>query len=91
MSKPSCEHIGAATLLPVSEEENVCQECAKTGGTWAHLRKCLECGSVLCCDSSPNRHATQHFKKEGLPAVISAEEGEKWAWCYIDKVLTPYT
>ncbi len=62
-----------------------CEECLKTGSTWVHLRLCLECGHVGCCDSSPNRHATKHFASIGHPIVRSLEPAEKWNWCYIDK------
>lgn len=59
-----------------------CDECVKTGDSWVHLRTCQECGTTLCCDSSPNKHATAHYKSHGHPVVVSAEPGESWAWCY---------
>lgn len=86
----SCTHIDQTILLPTAEGENVCQECVKTGDRWVHLRKCQSCGVVLCCDSSPNKHATQHFRESQHPVVISAEPGERWAWCYVDQVLNRY-
>lgn len=67
-----------------------CEECVKTGSDWVHLRTCQTCGVTLCCDSSPNRHMTAHFQKTGHPVVISAERGEKWAWCYADQVFFEY-
>ena len=62
-----------------------CEECMRTGGTWVHLRKCLTCGHVGCCDSSAGRHATQHFLDTGHPVMVSAEPGETWRWSYVDK------
>ena len=62
-----------------------CEDCLKTGDTWINLRMCLTCGYVGCCDSSPNKHATRHFKQTGHPIVQSFKEDEDWVWCYIDK------
>lgn len=64
-----------------------CQECLATDDEWVHLRECLSCGHIGCCDSSPNRHATAHFRGEGHPLVRSFEPGEAWAWCYLDEFL----
>ncbi len=61
-----------------------CEEGLKMGSTWVHLRMCLECGHVGCCDSSPNRHARAHFQETQHPIIQSAERGENWRWCYID-------
>ena len=63
-----------------------CEECLKTGGTWVHLRMCMECGKVGCCDSSRNKHATAHFRESWHPIVRSIEPGEDWQLCYADKV-----
>ena len=63
-----------------------CEECLKMGDTWVHLRMCLECGHVGCCDSSKNRHARAHFHETEHPLIQSAERGEDWRWCYIDEV-----
>ena len=63
-----------------------CEECLKTGSRWVHLRLCLECGHVGCCDSSPNKHATKHFHKTTHPIVRSFEPGEAWGWCYADQI-----
>src|SRR5579862_2699972 len=65
---------------------NGCEECLKTGDTWVHLRLCLECGHVGCCDSSKNKHATKHFHRTKHPIMKSFERGENWGWCYIDEV-----
>lgn len=67
-----------------------CQECLAIGGAWVHLRLCLTCGHVGCCDSSRNRHATRHFRDTEHPVIRSFEPGEEWDWCYVDEVmLTP--
>ena len=63
-----------------------CVECLASGGRWVHLRRCVECGHVGCCDSSPGRHATAHFRETGHPLVQSFEPGEEWFWCYVDQV-----
>src|SRR6202158_4784086 len=63
-----------------------CEDCLKTGDTWVHLRMCLECGHVGCCDSSKNRHATKHFHKSKHPLMRSIEPGETWTWCYVDEI-----
>jgi len=63
-----------------------CEECLKTGGRWVHLRLCLTCGHVGCCDNSPGRHATRHFHNTGHPLIRSFERGEDWGWCYIDEL-----
>jgi uncharacterized UBP type Zn finger protein len=62
-----------------------CEDCLKIGSRWVHLRECLTCGHVACCDSSPNRHATKHFKSSGHAIVTSVEPGETWVWCYVDE------
>ena len=64
-----------------------CEECLKTDGWWVHLRLCLTCGHVGCCDDSPGRHATQHFHRSQHPIMRSLEPGEDWAWCYVDEVV----
>ena len=62
-----------------------CEECLQSGDRWLHLRLCLVCGHVGCCDSSKNKHATQHFHETQHPLVRSLERGESWAWCYADE------
>jgi uncharacterized UBP type Zn finger protein len=64
-----------------------CEECLKIGGRWLHLRLCLSCGHVGCCDSSPGKHATKHFHQSRHPLARSLEPGEDWAWCYVDQVV----
>jgi uncharacterized UBP type Zn finger protein len=63
-----------------------CEECLKTKGTWVHLRLCLTCGHVGCCDNSPGKHASKHFHELNHPIVRSFEPGETWGWCYADEV-----
>ncbi|WP_406696346.1 UBP-type zinc finger domain-containing protein [Singulisphaera sp. Ch08] len=90
-----CKHV--IDLEPVSARTRGCEECLKMGTPWVHLRLCLSCGHVGCCDSSPGRHATRHFHQSGHPVIASYEPGERWAWCYLDEVdmdlparFTPY-
>ena len=64
----------------------VCEECVAEGTRWVHLRQCLVCGHVACCDSSPRRHATAHFHDSGHPVMQSAEPGEAWRWCFVHHV-----
>jgi uncharacterized UBP type Zn finger protein len=78
----ACSHLDQ--IRDVSPNTRGCEECLKTGGRWVHLRMCLSCGHVGCCDSSPNRHATRHFHESTHPIVQSIEPGEDWRWCYVD-------
>ncbi len=63
-----------------------CEECLAMGDSWVHLRMCLECGHVGCCDSSKNKHATRHFRATNHPIMRSIERGEDWMWCFVDEV-----
>ena len=63
-----------------------CEECLRIGGWWVHLRLCLTCGHVGCCDQSPNRHATQHFQDWEHPIMRSFQPDEDWGWCYVDEI-----
>ncbi len=84
LSNP-CAHVGEATIRSVTRPARGCEDCLRTGSLWVHLRACLTCGHVGCCDASPNKHATAHFHATGHPIVSSAEPGETWAWCYVDR------
>jgi hypothetical protein len=64
-----------------------CEDCLQIGSSWVHLRLCLTCGHVACCDSSPQRHARRHAQVAGHPIVQSFEPGEDWRWCFIDEIL----
>ena len=66
---------------------NGCEDCIKAGEPWVHLRICLTCGHVGCCDTSKHKHATRHFAATGHPLIESFEPGEAWGWCYLDEVL----
>ena len=79
-----CEHLRSAPDLP-GPDGRQCEDCVREGTTWVHLRRCLHCGHVGCCDSSPRRHATRHFEESGHPVVRSAEAGETWRWCFVDE------
>ena len=74
----------------VTPNTNGCEECLKTGGHWVHLRLCLTCGHVGCCDASPGKHATKHFKATSHPIMQSIEPGERWGWCYIDEAMLQF-
>lgn len=79
-----CSHLAAIRTLPEAADRN-CEACTAMGDTWVHLRMCLECGLVGCCDSSKNRHATRHHQASGHPVARSIEPGERWVWCYLDE------
>jgi len=81
---PSCTHV--QNLHPVEPRTDGCEECLKMGDEWVHLRLCLSCGHVGCCDDSKNRHATKHFRATKHPMIRSLEPGEHWMWCYVDQV-----
>lgn len=80
-----CKHlIKAKPIEP--KTPNGCEECLKIGDTWFHLRLCLTCGHVGCCDQSKNKHATKHFREINHPVIKSFEKGEDWKYCYIDDI-----
>ena len=80
-----CTHLDV--IREVSAGADGCQDCLATGDSWVHLRLCMTCGHVGCCDSSPNKHATKHFRRTGHPIIRSFEPGEDWGWCYEDEVM----
>jgi Zn-finger in ubiquitin-hydrolases and other protein len=83
----ACEHLSAAPLTPAPADfEPVCLDCIALDGWWVHLRRCLACDHIACCDSSPAKHATAHALATGHPVIASAEPGEHWRWCYLDEV-----
>jgi len=79
-----CTHFDPAVNTPPSGTG--CVECLATGGRWVHLRRCLECGHIGCCDNSPGKHATAHFHSEAHPIIQSFEPGEDWFYCYVDDI-----
>jgi uncharacterized UBP type Zn finger protein len=80
-----CTHLDQISDVE-PQTPNGCGECRKVGDRWVHLRLCLSCGEVNCCDSSPNKHATKHFHASGHPLIQSFQPGENWIWCYVDEV-----
>lgn len=85
----ACAHIDSIhSVIPA--RQLACEECVKTGSRWLHLRTCQTCGVTLCCDSSPNRHATGHARASTHPVVASAEPGERWLYCYPDDAFAEY-
>ena len=80
-----CRHLDQ--IVVTTTDTQVCEDCVKIGDDWVHLRLCMSCGHVGCCDSSKNRHATRHFQHTGHPLVRSLEPGERWIWCYADEVM----
>jgi uncharacterized UBP type Zn finger protein len=84
MTKNRCEHFDQIQGKEPRSPKG-CEECLKMGSRWVHLRLCLTCGHVGCCDNSPNRHATAHFHGTSHPIIRSFEPGEDWGWCYVDE------
>ena len=78
-----CRHLDA--IQEVVPSADGCEDCLRTGDAWVHLRLCLTCGHVGCCDSSKNKHARAHFRATKHPIVQSFEPGEDWRWCYVDE------
>jgi len=81
-----CDHLNEAKKI--EPKTKGCEECLKSGDKWVQLRVCLECGHVGCCDSTKDKHATAHFEKTKHPVMASAEPGDNWMWCYVDKVMS---
>lgn len=85
----TCAHIDALGDLKKSKQ-HVCEECVKLGARWVHLRTCQTCGVTLCCDSSPNHHASKHARASQHPVISSAEPGERWVYCFPDEAYAEY-
>jgi uncharacterized UBP type Zn finger protein len=87
MADSPCSHLDRIAVQPppLNEVEG-CEECLKIGSSWVHLRICLSCGKVGCCDSSPNRHASAHARESEHPIIRSMEPGEDWSYCFVDDV-----
>jgi uncharacterized UBP type Zn finger protein len=81
-----CTHLDQIAITELPESVDGCEDCLLTGGAWLHLRICLQCGHVGCCDSSPNRHATAHSQSSGHQIIRSLEPGETWSWCFVDEI-----
>jgi tellurite resistance protein TerC len=84
-AKATCIHLDQ--VPDAAPRAGGCEECLALGERWVHLRLCLTCGHVGCCDSSPNKHATAHWRHTGHPIIRSLEPGERWKWCYVDRLM----
>jgi len=84
--QPTCTHLNSIVVTELPDSVDGCEDCLREGGVWLHLRICLECGHVGCCDDSPNRHATKHANADSHPLIRSLEPGEDWCWCYVDNL-----
>jgi uncharacterized UBP type Zn finger protein len=80
-----CSHLDAVKITELPESSDGCVDCLATGDPWCHLRICLSCGHVGCCDDSPNRHASAHAAATGHPLIRSIQPGEDWSWCFVDE------
>ena len=85
----ACTHITSIQDVKTARRQE-CEECVKIGATWVHLRTCQSCGATLCCDSSPNRHASKHARASHHPVIASAETGERWLYCFVDDAFAEY-
>jgi len=81
-----CKHLAQVRAVEPKAPDG-CEECLASGDEWVHVRLCLECGHVGCCDDSPNRHATKHFGKTKHPIMRSFEPGEDWGFCFVDQLM----
>lgn len=81
----SCKHLEQAGD-PAPRTPDGCEECLKAGEEWVHLRRCLTCGHIGCCDDSKNKHATQHYRKVKHPVIQSFQPDESWRWCFVDEL-----
>jgi len=82
----SCTHLDQVAIHTLPESVEGCEDCLASGGKWLHLRICLACGRVGCCDSSPGRHASAHARAADHPLIRSLEPGEVWGWCFADEL-----
>ncbi|MDX6583906.1 MAG: hypothetical protein QOI10_3090 [Solirubrobacterales bacterium] len=86
VAMPPCTHLDHVMVTELPVQVAGCEDCLRSGDPWLHLRICLECGYVGCCDSSPNRHASAHARSTDHPLIRSLEPGEEWSWCFVDEV-----
>jgi hypothetical protein len=82
----SCSHLGTVTVTELPDAVDGCEDCLRDGGVWLHLRICLECGHVGCCDDSPGQHASAHANAISHALIRSLEPGEEWSWCFVDEL-----
>lgn len=85
MAETQCTH--RDQIKDVQPRTTGCEECLKIGDEWVHLRMCMTCGKVGCCDNSKNQHATKHFHETGHPIIRSYQPDEDWMWCYVDEMM----
>jgi uncharacterized UBP type Zn finger protein len=85
-SDVGCTHLDEITITELPGSIEGCEDCLAVGSRWVHLRMCMSCGKIGCCDESPNRHARRHASEAGHPIARTAEPGEDWSWCFIDEV-----
>ena len=85
----ACDHFSDLTEIKKAKKHE-CEECVLTGSRWVHLRTCQECGTTRCCDNSPNQHASKHARASKHPVISSAEEGERWLYCYPHDAFADY-
>jgi hypothetical protein len=88
-SAAACAHITAIDTVK-RPHKHECEECVKMGSSWVHLRTCQDCGATLCCDSSPQHHASRHARASSHPVIASAEPGERWLFCFPDDAFAEY-
>lgn len=89
LKQKRCKHLDAISEVKKAETY-ACKECVEKGDSWVHLRTCQACGITLCCDSSPNQHASKHAASYQHPVIISAEPNERWMWCYEHELISKY-
>ena len=89
MPAATCTHLTDITEVNTGERHE-CEECVKINSSWVHLRTCQTCGQTLCCDNSPNKHATKHARASHHPVIASAEPGERWLYCYPHDAFAEY-
>lgn len=82
----SCSHLDTVAVTELPAAVDGCEDCLREGGVWLHLRICLECGHVGCCDDSPGQHASAHAAETSHPLIRSLEAGEQWCWCFPDEM-----
>jgi uncharacterized UBP type Zn finger protein len=83
--RPICTHLDSVRITQLPAAVDGCEDCLRDGGVWLHLRICLQCGHVGCCDDSPGRHASHHASTSSHPIMRSLEPGETWCWCFVDE------
>ena len=81
-----CTHLDSIEITSLPEEVAGCEDCLASGGVWLHLRICLQCGHVACCDDSPNKHMSKHAEASEHPIIRSLEPGEDWCYCFVDDI-----